>query len=89
MKLELRIWRQEDAPSVAGYANNEKIAQNLRDVFPYPYGLADAEQFIHSCLKTDQRQALFRAIVADGRAVGGIALTRGEDVYRRSAELGY
>ena len=88
MKLELRIWRQEDAPSVAGYANNEKIAQNLRDV-PYPYGLADAEQFIHSCLKTDQRQALFRAIVADGRAVGGIALTRGEDVYRRSAELGY
>lgn len=64
--MELRIWRQEDAPSVAGYANNEKIAQNLRDVFPYLYGLADAEQFIRSCLEADPRRALFRAIVADG-----------------------
>lgn len=42
MQITLRRWRIEDAPDVARYANNEKIARNLRDVFPYPYSLCDA-----------------------------------------------
>jgi [ribosomal protein S5]-alanine N-acetyltransferase len=35
-----------DAPCLAGLANNEKISINLRDGFPSPYTLADAERFI-------------------------------------------
>ena len=35
--LSLRPWRLSDAADVARYANNEKIAANLRDVFPWPY----------------------------------------------------
>ena len=89
MEFELRPWRLEDAAIMAVYADNEKVARNLRDVFPHPYAPENAEQFIHSCLAAEEGQALFRAITVDGQAVGSIALTRGGDVYRRSAELGY
>ena len=42
----LRPPRPEDAPSMARYANNRAIWRNLRDRFPHPYTLADAEAFI-------------------------------------------
>ena len=89
MDFILRPWRREDAAAVAQYANNEKIARNLRDVFPYPYTLADAESFVDSCLGADGSCQLFRAIEVEGRAAGSIALCRGGDVYTLAAELGY
>ena len=88
-RLLLRPWRMEDAASVFRFANNPKIAENLRDVFPWPYQEKDAEEFLRGCVAADEKRALFRAIEVDGQAVGSIALTRGEDVYGRSAELGY
>ena len=85
----LRAWRKEDAPAIARHANNEKIAANLRDVFPSPYTLQDAEQFIVSCLQADEEEQLCRVIERDGQAIGSVCLTRGTDVYRKSAEIGY
>ncbi len=89
MDFTLREWRREDAPDVAQYADNEKIARNLRDVFPHPYTLADAQGFVDSCAAGDPEKQLCLTIEADGRAVGSIALFRGGDVYRKNAELGY
>ena len=89
MDFILREWRREDAADVARYADNEKIARNLRDVFPFPYILTDAQEFIESCLAADEEKQLFRAIEVDGHAVGSIALCLGSDVYRMTAELGY
>ena len=85
----LRPWRPEDAPSIARHADDPQVAANLRDVFPCPYQLSDAEEFIRLCRAAEPEQAIFRAIVVDGQAVGSVALTRGTDVCRRSAELGY
>ena len=42
MEFELRPWRMEDAETIARYANNPKIAANLRDAFPHPYTQRDA-----------------------------------------------
>lgn len=89
MDFILREWRREDAGDVARYADNEKIARNLRDVFPHPYALADARDFVDICITGDPEMSLFRAIEVDGRAVGSIALCRGSDVYQKTAELGY
>lgn len=41
----LRPWRPEDAPSIARHADDPQVAANLRDVFPCPYQLSDAEEF--------------------------------------------
>ena len=87
--FKLRPWRIDDAPSVARFADNPRIAENLRDAFPHPYGLDDAREFLSSCLANEGRRQLTRAIEIDGAAAGSVGVFVGADVYRRSAELGY
>ena len=88
-RVALRPWRLPDAADVARYADNRKIAANLRDVFPWPYNRQDAVDFVESCVRNEGRGQLCRAIEVDGAAVGSIGLFLGKDVYRRSAEIGY
>ena len=88
-EVTLRPWREGDENSIARYADNEKIAANLRDIFPWPYSRQDAADFVAGCVRNEGRGQLCRAIVVDGEAAGSIGLFLGHDVYRRSAELGY
>lgn len=89
MDFLLREWRPDDAPNAAKHADNAKIARNLRDVFPHPYGLKDAEQYINSCLCASRESSICLAIEIDGGAAGSIGAFRMDDVYQKSAELGY
>lgn len=89
MELQLRKWETEDAARVAKFANNSKIAENLRDAFPHPYTLQDAQVYIDGCMKNEGKIQMARAIVVDGMAVGSIGVFVGTDVYCKSAELGY
>lgn len=85
----LREWKQDDAEAVALAANNQKIAENLRNAFPYPYTLEDAKWYVNDCIaRADERQ-ITRAIVVDGAVVGSIGVFVQTDVYEKSAELGY
>lgn len=88
MDFLLRKWSLGDVDSVAHYANNEKIARNLRDVFPYPYTAENAKNYIERCIAGDEH-TLCRAIDVGGVAVGSIGVFPCTDVYRKSAELGY
>ncbi|MEA4893753.1 MAG: GNAT family N-acetyltransferase [Oscillospiraceae bacterium] len=88
MEFTLRRFSLEDVESVARYANNEKIACKLRDVFPHPYSADDAVSYIESCISRDE-QVLCRAIDVEGAAIGSIGVFPGGDIYRKSAELGY
>ena len=83
----VRPWRPAEVLSLATHANDRRIWINLRDRFPHPYGVADAESFI--AMATAMSPMTFFAIAVDGEAVGGIGYTRHEDVERVSAEIGY
>ncbi len=85
----LRPWQVEDIPSVAKYADNPCIAAWLRNVFPHPYTRQDAESYIYSCIEAGEDGQITRAIVADGTAVGSIGIFRNQDIYERTAEIGY
>ena len=85
----MRPWQEGDEKDVAVHANNEKIARNLRNAFPHPYTLADAEWFVNDCMAKEGEGQFCRAIVLEGEVIGSIGLFRGADVYRCSAELGY
>ena len=87
--MELRAWQMADIPSVAAYANNRKIADFLRDIFPFPYTPEDARRYICSCIGQGDHGQLCRAIVCDGHAVGSVAVQQGSDIACRTAELGY
>ncbi len=89
MDFILRKWKLCDAEDVALFANNKKIADNLRDAFPNPYTLKNAQEFINACLCADESEKIFRAIEIDGKAAGSIGVFKGGDIYRKSAELGY
>ena len=82
----IRSWRLEDIPSLVRHANNRRVWRNLRDRFPHPYTVSDAEQWIrHATGATPQTHF---AIAIGGEAVGGVGLDLQTDVFRRSAEIG-
>lgn len=89
MNFLLRPWRTEDAEDLVKAADNPKIAANLRNVFPSPYTLADANWFINDCISKGDSHGFTWAIEVDGKAAGGIGVTLLNDVYEKSAELGY
>jgi ribosomal-protein-alanine N-acetyltransferase len=83
----IRSLREEDAASLAQHANNRRIWLNLRDTFPHPYSLEDAQQFIARSSELP-RETVF-AIEVDSQAVGTISVLLREGIERGTGELGY
>lgn len=87
LNLELRPFTTADIDSIAKYANNLNIEKWLRDGFPYPYTLDDAKNFIMPLI--DMESPNIFAISLDGEAIGSIGVFFQENVYKKSAEIGY
>ena len=85
--VELRKFHIDDKTNLAKLANNKKIFDHVRDLFPQPYSEKDAEEFIGSCLRENPPTTF--AIEYRQKLAGVISLTVQNDVYRKSAELGY
>jgi len=86
-RCDVRSWRLSDAAIMAPYANNRSVWLNLRDGFPHPYAISDAEAFI-SMARRAAPETMF-AIAVEDRAVGGVGYMLHTDVERVSAEIGY
>jgi ribosomal-protein-alanine N-acetyltransferase len=83
----VRSYRTHDAETLAAQANNRKIWQNLRDGFPHPYTIENADLFIQKAIRADPETNF--AICIEQHAVGGIGFTLHTDIERVSAEIGY
>jgi len=83
----LRPFNLSDSKSLAYHANNRKIWEFVRDVFPHPYTEEDAESFINYSIET--KTEIIFAIDVDGSAVGAIGLHLKDDVYKNNGEIGY
>ena len=59
----------------------------MRNRFPHPYAVSDAEAFLKT-VAADASGAHV-AIDVEGKAVGMIGIQRREDVHRLTAEIGY
>jgi ribosomal-protein-alanine N-acetyltransferase len=86
-KCEIRSWRREDAKAIARHADNRKIWRNLRDIFPHPYTLKDAHEFLDLVIGAEPETVF--CIASEEEAIGAIGLRLQEDVDRFSAEIGY
>lgn len=92
MRIEIGDWRirsyrPDDAKSLAAAADNRKIWRNLNDSFPHPYTLGDARAWI-AFTQQESPERNF-AIASETEVIGGIGLKLRDDVFRRSAEIGY
>jgi RimJ/RimL family protein N-acetyltransferase len=87
MEISVRKWKPGDEEELASQANNIKIYNNVRDLFPNPYTLKEAEKWIkyNSGIAPPENMA----IIVDGKVAGGIGIKRMEDVYRKTMEIGY
>jgi ribosomal-protein-alanine N-acetyltransferase len=84
----LRPWSVKDAERLAIIANNNNIADNLRDGFPYPYALSDAHKWLNSIIPINDPPRFF-AILSDNRLAGSIGIVIKDDIYRKNVEIGY
>ena len=82
-RLALRAARLEDAKAVAALANDRRIAENTARI-PYPYKLADAEQFIEGANK--KGEAAYLITLRDGTIIGACGLMFH---YDDTPEIGY
>jgi RimJ/RimL family protein N-acetyltransferase len=83
----LRDWKLDDAASLQKNADNTNISDFLLDRFPSPYTMQDAVNWVNYMLT--QNPLVNFAIDVDGEVVGVIGLEIKEDVYRKTALLGY
>lgn len=84
---QIRSYRLEDAESLAAAADNRKIWRNMNEGFPNPYTLVDANGWI--ALTGQESPERNFAIASGTQVIGGIGLKLRDDVFRRSAEIGY
>ncbi len=59
--IVLRPWLINDAAQLALIADNKKIADNLRDGFPFPYSLQDAGNWLNIILPENLHPRFFAA----------------------------
>lgn len=84
---QIRSFRADDAPALARYGNNRAVWRNIWDKHPYPYGVADAEEWIQWAMQQDPETTF--AIASADEAIGTIGFLPQGDVARLSAEIGY
>lgn len=87
-RLVLRPWRKGDEEALVRYANNRNVWLNLRDLFPYPYTLEHAQEWLVRCSATSGPPHNL-AIEHAGEAIGSVGLSPMVDVTRFTAEIGY
>ena len=85
--IVLRSLTPADATALAAIANDASIVAFVRDVFPHPYTLSHAQEFIQITAKDTHLQSW--GIFANNSLTGVISLTLQHDIYRHSAEIGF
>jgi len=83
----LRGWNLNDAASLQKHADNPKISAFLMDRFPYPYTMEKAVEWVNSL--QEQHPFVNFAIDVDDQVVGGLGFELKDDVYRKTASIGY
>lgn len=85
--VNLRKLCIDDKVMLSQLANNKNIWNNMRDIFPHPYTLDDAKNFIDIFSKEDLQ--LTFAIEYNKKFVGIISFIHQVDIYRKSVEIGF
>lgn len=86
-RCTIRAWAQSDRESLARHADNRKVWLNLKDIFPHPYTLEAADDWI--TFQGSQEPVMNFALEVDGEAAGGIGFAPMAGIDRRTAEFGY
>jgi [ribosomal protein S5]-alanine N-acetyltransferase len=85
--VKLRSWQSDDAAALAQMLNNKNIIANLRDGIPFPYTVSHAKAFLLTT--TYPKDVHHFCIDVSKQVAGNISIFLKDDVYRKTAEIGY
>jgi len=83
----IRGWKLGDEVSLQKHANNPKVSACLMDRFPSPYTIDAAIFWVNNLLEQDPLVNF--AITIHDQVIGGIGIEPRQDVYRKTAIIGY
>jgi RimJ/RimL family protein N-acetyltransferase len=83
----IRGWKKGDEVSLQKHADNPKVSTCLMDRFPSPYTIDEAILWVDGLLEQDPLVNF--AITINDEVIGGIGLEPRQDVYRKTAIIGY
>ena len=87
LMIELRDFTLDDAGSLVENGNNPKVARFLREVFPSPYTMDDANWWVSEGYKLGDSRNV--AVDFEGQCIGGAGLQFQQNENQYSCELGY
>jgi [ribosomal protein S5]-alanine N-acetyltransferase len=74
-RCTIRPWRLDHAESLAKHVNNRKVWLALRDVFPHPYSVDDAREFLQKAM--DAQPTTNFCVESSGRGCRGDPYSHG------------
>ena len=86
-KIKLRPLVPSDAESVTKNANNINVWKNLTDLFPHPYTIKNANEFINSQIGKEPPNTF--AVILKNNAIGIIGLSVNLDIKDQCGDIGY
>ena len=75
-RCTIREYRPDDAESLAKHANNRRVWLGLRDLFPHPYAIENAHEFLRQAAA--EKPTTKFCIDIEGSAAGGIVFVSGK-----------
>jgi RimJ/RimL family protein N-acetyltransferase len=91
-RSKIREYMPGDAVAVVQQCNNHNISQWMTNVFPHPYTLQDAHNWINHNISIAAKGPPQNFVLVDpmtDSAIGGIGIKPGADVFAHTAEIGY
>lgn len=85
--VALRTFSEADAEALVPLANDRQVSRNMRDLFPFPYGLEHARGFLEKVNQPGFGHVF--AIEVEGALAGACGVHPMSDVYAKGAEVGY
>ena len=83
----IRGWKKGDEIALQKNADNPKVSACLMDRFPSPYTIEEAINWVNFLI--DQNPVINFAITINDEVIGGIGMEPRQDVYRKTAIIGY
>ncbi len=87
MDVTLEKWTMGFSEDIVSAFVSKKLIDKLPESVPYPFEKKHARYYIEQRMFNNEEQQYCRAIIADGKAVGGIDVFLGRGQYSKSAEL--
>ncbi len=85
--LGIREYRVSDRENLVQNGNNPKVARWITDLFPSPYSVEDADNWITHCSEQSLKSDF--AITLDDNVIGGIGCYTLQNEHRLVGEVGY